>query len=100
VRERLSALCQRAFHAAMACSLADSRWWAIVWGSWWFGGRGLAAPRCASSMQRVMPCGLCREGHHSSWIVAVLKMEKIYVSGVQKSREWNWPAWARRLVMA
>ena len=51
-------------------------------------------------MQRVMPYGLGRKGHSPSWIVAVLKMEEIYVSGVQKSQEWNWPAWAHRLMMA
>ena len=72
-----------------------------MWGSWWFGGKTLAALMCASLMHRAMPCGLGLDGHHSSYLLAFLKTEKICVSMVQKLREWNSPArrvWARRLV--
>jgi hypothetical protein len=84
---RLSALCHLACHASMASCLDVACWWAIVFGSRWFGGRAVVAEVRARSMQRRIPAIETSDGHHSSVTWVFLKTERIWVSVVQNSRE-------------
>ena len=93
-------MCHLACQAESASSLELDFWWAIVWGSWWSGGRGAAALAWARSIQRWKPVIETLEGHHSSETRVVLEEAKISVSEERNLSAKDWPAWGLRFVMA
>src|SRR5216684_1900632 len=83
---RLSALCHLPCHAEMASCwtllFETQPCWAL-----WFGGKGAVAVSRARSMQRRMPAIEATDRHHSMVTREFLKLERIWISVVQNSRD-------------